>query len=141
MFCAALDGGYHPVLIIWPADDNWPGNGEYDFLENGEPGMQAAGAFLHYPSLDGADHQIDVADKTCDLREFHNFAFEWSATGLKGWIDGVAWFTHSGGAASDRKNIQAMTGGQLTVQLDAFQATGCLASTFELEWVRIYAAP
>lgn len=136
-----LAGGYHPVLIIWPADDVWPGNGEYDLLENGEPGEQAAGAFLHYPSLDGDDHQIEVSPHSVDLRQYHNFAFEWSASGLKGWVDGNLWFSYSGGAASDRKNIQDMVGGQLTVQLDAFQSTGLVASTFELEWVRIYASP
>ena len=136
-----LSGGYHPVLIIWPANDDWPGNGEYDFLETGEPGEQAAEAFLHYPSLDSNDHQVVVTPYSVDLRQFHNFAFEWSASGLKGWIDGNLWFSHSGGAAADRKALQAMTGGQLTVQLDAFQPAGLLASTFELEWVRIYAAP
>lgn len=117
---------------------DWPYGGEYDLLENGEPGEQAAGAFLHYPSLDGVDHQIDVADFPVDLREFHNFAFEWSPNGLKGWVDGTAWFSHSGGAAADRKDLQAMHRGHLTVQLDAFQATGCIASTMELEWVRVY---
>jgi hypothetical protein len=131
-------GGYHPVLIVWPTSDAWPGDGEYDFLENGEPGEQAAGAFLHYPSLDGANHQIDVADYPVDLTQFHNFAFEWSPTGLKGWVDGNPWFTHAGGAASDRKALQAMPSGHLTVQLDAFQPTSLLASTFEVEWARVY---
>lgn len=136
-----LSGGYHPVLIIWPANDDWPANGELDFLENGEPGEQTAGAFMHYPSLDGSDHADEMPGYSVDLRDWHNFAFEWSSTGVKAWVDGNPWYTLSGGAASDRKNIQAMVGGQLTVQLDAFQASSCIASTFELEWVRIYAAP
>ena len=130
--------GYHPVAIIWPSNDVWPGNGEYDFMENGEPGEQAAGAFLHYPSLDGSDHQIDVPDKTVDMREFHNYAIEWTADYIKLYIDGALWYTASGGAAADRKAIQAMTEGQLTIQLDAFQSSGLDASTLEVEWVRVY---
>ena len=93
---------------------------------------------MHYPSLDGADHQIQLPDFTVDQRQFHNYAFEWTSAHLKGWVDGNEWFTLSGGAASDRKAIQAMAQGQLTLQLDAFQSTGCIASTLELEWARFY---
>jgi hypothetical protein len=136
-----LSGGYHPVLIVWPTSDEWPEDGEYDFLENGEPGEATAGAFMHYPSTD-SDDQIDVPNYTVDLREFHNFAFEWTSDHVKGFVDGEPWFEYSGttegspsGAAQD---IQAMPSGHLTVQLDAFQPTGCLASTMEVEWARVY---
>ncbi|MBK8246307.1 MAG: heparin lyase I family protein [Gemmatimonadetes bacterium] len=132
------DGGYHPVGILWSDHASWPLDGEYDFLENGEPGQQAAGAFLHYPSLDGSDHQIDVPDYPVDLRQWHNFAIEWTSTFIKLYVDGILWYTASGGAASDRKNIQAMSAGHLTLQLDAFQATGLIGSAMDIEWVRTY---
>ncbi len=131
-------GGYHPVGIIWSDHDSWPLDGEYDFLENGEPGQQAAGAFLHYPSLSGGDHQIDVPDYPVDLRQFHNFAIEWTSASIKLYVDGLLWYTASGGSAADRKNIQAMSGGHLTLQLDAFQATGLIGSAMEIDWVRTY---
>jgi hypothetical protein len=132
-------GGYHPVAIIWSDDASWPAAGEYDFMENGEPGEQTADGFMHYPSLNGTNYQVEVPRVAVDLRQFHNFAFEWTPSGLTGWIDGVAWFNFSGGAVSgQRKNIQDMPSGHLTLQLDAFQATGLIASTMELEWARVY---
>lgn len=133
------DGGYHPVAIIWPSDgSSWPYGGEYDFLENGEPGEPAAGSFLHYPSLDGENHQIEVPSYPVNQREFHNYAIEWTSSFLKLYVDGNLWYTASGGAAADRKAIQAMLEGNLTLQLDAFQETGLIGSAFEIEWVRLY---
>ena len=132
-------GGYHPVLIVWPSDgSSWPYGGEYDWLENGEPGEAAAGCFHHFPSLDGADHKREMPGFPVDLKQWNNIAFEWSPTGLRGWVNGQEWYTTSGGAAADRKNIQDMVEGQVTVQLDAFQPTGNIASAMEVEWLRIY---
>lgn len=131
-------GGYHPVAIIWPQTEGWPEGGEYDFMENGEPGMQAAGAFLHYPSLNGVDSQIDVPDLPVDMRQFHNYAIEWTSASLKLYVDGNLWYTASGGSSASRKNIQQMLVGALTLQLDAFQATGLIGSAMEVEWARIY---
>lgn len=132
------DGGYHPVGEIWSDHASWPDDGEYTIMENGEPGQQAVESFLHYPSLDGANHQIPVPAYPVDLRQLHNFAIEWTATYIKLYVDGNLWYTASGGAASDRKNIQAMSAGHLTLQLDAFQATGLIGSAMEVEWVRAY---
>jgi hypothetical protein len=129
--------GYHPVLIVWPTSGDWPDDGEYDFLEDGEPGGPTAGAFMHYPSTDSSD-QIDVPNFTVDRREFHNYAFEWTSQHVKGWVDGVPWYSYSGGAGGDRQDIQDMPEGVGTVQLDAFQASGLDASTMELEWYRVY---
>lgn len=131
--------GYHPVAIIWPSTNvSWPYGGEYDFWENGEPGKPATGAFLHYPSLNGSDTQIVVPDYTVDQREYHNYAIEWTPDHIKLFVDGVLWHTASGGSNANRKNIQDMPQGQLTLQLDAFQETGLDASTMKIQWARVY---
>jgi hypothetical protein len=135
----SLTPAYHPVAIIWSDILNWPYNGEYDFMENSTPGQQAAGAFIHYPSLNGTNYQEAPSDFPVDMRQFHNYAIEWLSTGIKLYVDGVLWATFAGGANATRKNIQAMdAGGHLTLQMDAFAASGMNAGTLEVEWVRIY---
>jgi hypothetical protein len=126
---------YHPVLITWPANDEWPAGAEYDFLEVniGDPG---AGAFLHYPN-----HQPRVqeyAEKAgVDLTQWHNYGFEWTASGLVGYIDGAEWFRF------DSDCIQCAPGPMhLTIQLDNFFGSGGLQKAFlDVDWARIYPAP
>jgi hypothetical protein len=132
-------GLYHPLHLIWPNPEVWPGNGEYDFVEYMNPDAQAAGAWLHYPHPNLPVQQIGEDKAGVDMTQWHNFAFEWTADHLKGWIDGVEWYTVSGGANSSRKNIQAMPAGSLTHQLDNFTGDGGLrAAVFEIAWVRFY---
>jgi hypothetical protein len=69
-----------------------------------------------------------------------NFAFEWTSAGLVGYVDGVEWFRLSGGANSDRGNIQDMPSGHLNIQLDNFTgSSGLRPAVFEVDWVRLYA--
>lgn len=142
------DGGYHPVALIWPSKPykpgttevvSWPYGGEYDPMENGEPGMQVAGCFHHYPSLDGQNYQIEAPDFPVDCREWNNFALEWTSTHLKGWVNGELWYTMSGGANAQRKAIQLMEEGRFCFQLDAFKSDATnIASTMEVDWLRFY---
>jgi hypothetical protein len=131
---------YHPVAIVWPTSDKWPDDGEYDFMENGQPGAAQAEAYLHYPHSSSVSVQQEHATKAgVDLSQWHNFAFEWTSTGIKGYIDGVLWFSYAGGAITGtRKNIQDMPSGHLTLQLDAFAASGLTPATMEIDWVRVY---
>lgn len=136
----SLTPAYHPVAILWSDNQEWPFNGEYDFMENDTPGQQNAGGFMHYPSLNGTNYQEELPAFPVDMRQFHNYAIEWLSTGIKLYVDGVLWASYAGGAVSgQRKAIQAMdNGGHLTLQMDAFAASGMNASTMEVEWVRIY---
>lgn len=132
-------GLYHPLHLIWPNPEVWPKNGEYDFTEYTNPDATAAGAWLHYPHPNLPVQQIGEDKSGVDMKQWHNFAFEWTADHLKGWIDGVEWYTVSGGANSTRSNIQAMPAGSLTHQLDNFTgASGCRAAVFEIAWSRFY---
>lgn len=126
---------YHPVLITWPVSDQWPQGAEYDYLENGAPGEDCAEAFLHYPN-----HQPRVQEfaQRCgvNLSLWHNFAFEWTPQHLKGYIDGVEWFSFS------RDCIQCAPGPmRQTIQLDNFFGTNLQPAVFEIDWARVYAIP
>jgi len=134
------DGGYHPVaVLLTDSGSASTGQGEYDFMESGEPGEQAVGAVLHYPTENGdGGQQIDVADFNVDLREWHNFAIDWQSDGIKLYVDGNLWASHSGGAQGSRLNIQDAQSMHLCLQLDAFQPSGCVASSMQVAWVRVY---
>jgi hypothetical protein len=134
---------YHPLLIIWPDSDQWPEDGEYDYLENGSPGEDCAEAFIHYPH-DPGDVQQEHAEETdcgAPLSEWHNVAFEWAPTHVAGFIDGQEWFRYSGGESSTRKCIQCMPSGHQTIQLDNFYGSDLTPATYEVDWYREYAAP
>lgn len=136
-------GLYHPLGLIWPNPEKWPDNGELDFLEYRNPDAQQASAWLHYPHPKYADGHVEQAGdfaKNCDMTQFHNYAFEWTSTGVRAWIDGVAWYeVKDGGGPNGRKNIQAMPAGSLTIQLDNFTGDGGLRpAVFEIAWVRSY---
>ncbi|MFI5932039.1 hypothetical protein [Actinoplanes sp. NPDC051494] len=133
----AADNGeqYHPLLITWPASNQWPQGAEYDYLENGAPGEACAGAYLHYPN-----HQPRTQEhaEKCgvDLTQWHNFGFEWSPQGLTGYLDGVVWFTF------DDDCIQCAPGPMYqTIQLDNLSGTSVQAAIYEIDWARVYAIP
>ncbi|GAB3936125.1 hypothetical protein GCM10029976_047430 [Kribbella albertanoniae] len=134
---------YHPLLIIWPDSNSRLADGEYDYLENGAPGEACAEAFMHYPHDPGPVQQEHASETNCGtpLSEWHNVAFEWTATHVAGFIDGREWFRFSDGASSTRECMQCMTSGHQTIQLDNFYGTDMTAATYELDWYREYAAP
>lgn len=131
---------YHPLHLIWPSPDDWPTLGELDFVEYTDPDSKTAGAWLHYPHKKGiAIQQAGPFTKSCDMTQFHAFAFEWSPTGVRAWIDGEPWYeVKDGGGPLGRKNIQDMPLGALTIQLDAFAKSNLRPAVFEVDWVRFY---
>lgn len=126
---------YHPVLITWPDSDEWPAGAEYDYLENDAPGEACAEAFLHYP-----DHQPRVQEhaEKCgvDLKQWHNFGFEWTPQHVRGFIDGVEWFSFGADC------VQCAPGPMhQTIQLDNFFGDAMQAAVLEVDWARVYAIP
>ncbi|MEJ2857572.1 MULTISPECIES: polysaccharide lyase family 7 protein [unclassified Saccharothrix] len=134
----ATGGLYHPLHLIWPTAGNRLENGEYDWVEYSDPDAQCLTAFLHYPkSPTDKKERRDLCP--VDMTQWHNFAFEWTAQGLVGYVDGVEWFRLSGGANADRGDIQAMPSGHLNIQLDNFTgSSGLRPAVFEVDWVRFY---
>jgi hypothetical protein len=124
---------YHPVLITWPDSNNWPAGAEYDYLENGAPGEPCAEAFLHYPNHQPKRQEF-VRKCAVDLSQWHNFGFEWAPSHVKGYIDGVEWFTYSSGC------IQCAPGPMhQTIQLDNFFGDSMQPAHFDVDWARVYA--
>ncbi|GAA2682915.1 MULTISPECIES: glycoside hydrolase family 16 protein [Actinosynnema] len=134
-------GRYHPLHLIWPTSERWPQDGEYDWVEYTDPDAQCLSAFLHYPHPSNVGVQQEHRELCpVDMRQWHNFAFEWTASALVGYVDGVEWFRVSGGGGPNgRRDVQSMPSGHLNIQLDNFTGDGGLrAAVFEVDWVRVY---
>ncbi|MDP9793321.1 hypothetical protein J2S43_001833 [Catenuloplanes nepalensis] len=123
---------YHPVLLLWPDSEEWPRDGEYDYLENGAPGELCAKAFMHFPNHQPREQEY--AEKcTVDLTQWHNFGFEWTPQHVKGFIDGQQWFVFSADC------IQCAPGPMFqTIQLDNFAGSNQQTAIFEVDWARVY---
>ncbi|MCS7477154.1 glycoside hydrolase family 16 protein [Umezawaea endophytica] len=134
-------GRYHVLHLLWPTSERWPQDGEYDWVEYTDPDAQCLSAFLHYPHPSNVSVQQEYRERCpVDMRQWHNFAFEWTPSALVGYVDGVEWFRVSGGGGPNgRQNIQTMPSGHLNIQLDNFTGdSGLRAAVFEVDWVRVY---
>ena len=70
-----------------------------------------------------------------DIQNWHNVAFEWSKTGIKGFVDGKKVWEYNG------SYILAPGPMHPTIQLDNFFGSNMEPAKFEAKWVRIYASP
>jgi hypothetical protein len=130
---------YHPLLLLWPQSNSRQTDGEYDFMENGAPGESTLEAFIHYPHPGTSVVQQEHFERpNSSLHLFHNIAMEWTSQHIKGFFDGIQWFSVSGGANSVRRDIQTMPAGHAVIQLDNFDGTNQTPATLELEWFRHY---
>jgi hypothetical protein len=122
----------NPVLIIWPTSGKRVQDGEYDFLELGDPGQACAVAFIHYPG-ETPKKQEKATETNCGepLSEWHNVAVEWTDEYVRGFIDGREWYNFS------NEDIEDMPLGRLTMQLDNTGTPG--DATFDIDWVNFYA--
>jgi hypothetical protein len=131
---------YNPLLILWPDSDEHPQDGEYDYLENGEPGARCAEAFIHYPQHETAPVQQEFAQRCgIDLTQWHNFAIEWTPDHVTGFVDGEEWFSFSDGENTVRQCIQCSPGMHQTIQLDNFYGDSMQPAVYEVDWARVYA--
>ena len=122
------DSQYHPVLILWPSDHDWPEGGEIDFAETTSASDDVS-FFLHY----GSDNKQKSAKKSLDLTQWHNYAVEWVDGRITGYIDGEKWFE----STSD----ETMPPGKMnpTIQLDYFPDGGSPEPTeMYVDYMRIY---
>ena len=124
---------YHPVLILWPDSDRWPDDGELDYAES-DSGTTAMEAFLHYGdgTKNGGQNEW-VFDAPIDLTQWHNYAIEWTADHVAGYIDGELWFDDTD------PRVQPPGPMHQTIQLDNFFPECNLnPSTMDVDWVRMY---
>ncbi len=121
------DKQYHPVLLLWPQGE-WPQGGEVDFAEttSASPDVEF---FLHF----GASNKQKSADKTLDLTQWHNYAVEWVAGRITGYIDGQQWFQSTDSSTLPPGKMH------LAIQLDYFPENGSPKPTeMDVDYVRIY---
>ena len=73
------DNEYHMVSILWPASENWPGDGEVDYAET--TGAWNVIKYFHHYSCSNSQTS---ASKALDVSHFHNYAVDWSPNGIVG---------------------------------------------------------
>ena len=125
----AGDSRYHPVLILWPDAEDWPTGGEVDYAETAA-GASSVDFFLHY----SASNKQTMASKALDITQWHNYAVEWTSTGIRGYVDGTLWFTDTNTAHLPPRAMHQ------TIQLDWFPsgATSTRPSAMNVAWMRYY---
>jgi hypothetical protein len=125
------DYRYHPVLLLWPDAEDWPVGGEVDYAET-TAAASDVDFFLHYSAQNRTTH----ASKAVDLTQWHNYAVEWTPTGIRGYVDGVRFFSDT--------TLSHLPPGPMhqTIQLDWFPngSTPTTPSQMNVAWVRIYNA-
>lgn len=119
---------FHPVLLLWPDSEQWPSGGEYDFFED-DSNDTTVTAFLHHP--DGSQDHYESGP--VDISAWHSYGFEWTSSGLTGYIDGNVWFHDT------KSSAQAPGPMHMTAQLDDPNSTSGMApTTMQLDWARVY---
>jgi beta-glucanase (GH16 family) len=123
------DSEYHPVLILWP-DSKSSTCAEIDYAESTSE-TALVKFFLHY-ACSGSSKQTYSA-KAVDTTQWHNYAVEWTPTGITGYIDGVKTFTDTNPAHQPSGSMHQ------TLQLDWFpDGSRTTPSQMQVDWVRVY---
>ena len=124
------DVEYHPVVLLWPNNNDSPNCAEVDYAE--ALGNQNVVKFsLHY-ACTRSNFQTRAA-RNIDLTQWHNYAVEWTRTGITGYIDGVPWFIDT------TPSHLPTVGMHQTLQLDWFPDGTVLNQTqMIVDWIRVY---
>jgi Phosphoesterase family/Glycosyl hydrolases family 16 len=126
----ARDVKYHAVAILWPDVKVIGQCPEVDYAEAGST-LTAVGFFLHY-GCKGAQQQKSIS---VDTTQWHNYAVEWTRSGIIGYLDGVEWFHDTDPSHQPPGPMHQ------TLQLDWFPDSAhspTARSTMSVDWVRVY---
>ena len=106
------------------------GRGEVDYVET-TCAATDVDFFLHY----GSTNKQTSAARTLDVTQWHDYAAEWTSTGVRGYVDGVLWFTDTTAAHLPPRSMHQ------TMQLDWFPSgsTPTTPSSMKVAWTRYYA--
>jgi glycosyl hydrolase family 16 len=124
---------YHSVALLWPDSENWPDDGEIDFMEIVDPSRQnVTASVLH---VDWRDRIRDRAENfhtqlNIDATQWHSWAVEWTPTRVAGFVDGAQWFS-----VTDHVPQGPM---HLCIQLDNFGGDLSQGGQQLVDWVRQY---
>lgn len=122
------DSKYHPVLILWPDKAKWPCGGEIDYSEATHD-LELVKVFLHYSCRNRQTRTVRAVDSS----QWHNYAVEWTRSGIVGYLDGAEWFRDD--------NTSHLPPGSMhqTMQLDWFpNGKATRESSLQVDWVRVY---
>jgi beta-glucanase (GH16 family) len=118
---------WRPVLLLWPDAEDWPVGGEVDYAENPGSTLSKVNFFLHY----GASNSQTSGSVAVDMSQYHNYAVEWTAAHIRGYVDGKQFFEDTNTSHLPPRSMHA------TVQLDGSQSCGGTTQQI-VDWVRVY---
>lgn len=126
------DPRYHPALLLWPTDVDWPAGGEIDLAETASS-SDTVSFFLHH----GAQNAQLTTARPVDITQWHDYAVEWTPDRVTAYLDGQKWFESTDPATIPPGDMQA------AVQLDWFPGadptTGPARPTeMQVDHVRLY---
>jgi beta-glucanase (GH16 family) len=137
---AQQGNGYGPVLLLWPDAEDWPEGGEIDIMEIPKGDRTKAHFTVHW----GEDNEQDGRSVEGDFTQWHTFAVEWTPEHVVGFVDGVEIYRNDDSEANPPRSmhlaIQQDIGPYGKDWIPAPDATTPDEVTFEVDWVRIYAA-
>jgi beta-glucanase (GH16 family) len=122
------DPKYHPVLLLWPDSEKWPCDGEVDFAEG-----WSKTDIVNFVLISGCEDTVTRMFTTVDQTQWHDYAVEWTATAMVGYIDGVEVFRDTTASHLPPGPMH------MTMQLDWFpDGTTTIPSWMDVDWVRFY---
>lgn len=125
---------YHSVALLWPDSENWPTDGEIDFMEILDPTRQVVTASVLHARPGDLLAKIDPNDHrttTIDASQWHSWAIEWTPDHVNGYLDGTEWF--------EVNRHVPTTPMHLCIQLDNFGGDLSQGGQQTVDWVRQYA--
>jgi hypothetical protein len=130
--CMATPAGsenYHSVLLLWPDSEDWPSDGEVDFMEILDPARQTVEFNLHY----GPKNRQERTKVDVDATQWHSWAVEWTSERIVGYLDGQPWFESADPAHLPPGPMH------LCIQLDNFGGDLSQGGRQSVDWAREYA--
>jgi hypothetical protein len=122
--------GWKSLFIIWPESNEW-NDGEYDWMEQ-TAGSNCYGGFMHYPGNPRSQEVVPQNSASCvGSAQWHHVAFEWTATSLKGWVDGRLWYT-----IPAQGTLTRMPAGHVTIQQDDQGSGSGKSAIQEVDWIK-----
>ena len=85
-------------IVMWPADNNWPG-AEIDLVESWDKSAHVQ-TTIHWAGA-GNSNQQDIHQESLDISVPHTYAMDWEAGSLTFYVDGVMAFTTTSNVPKD----------------------------------------
>lgn len=124
------DAHYRPLVLLWPSNNTSPNCAEVDYATGTAKGT-GVDFLLHYAC--GGATGPSAAAAPVDTTQWHNYAVEWTASGITGYVDGVRTFNDPDPGHQPAVDMRQM------MQLDWFPDAGTSGpSQMNVDWVRVY---